>query len=65
MWMIDCFISKNPLKICQRLTIECIGSQIIITKETEYEVKKELLAFKMQSEILILIFILIIKLFLS
>ena len=30
MKMIDCLIQRNPLKICQMLTIKYIGSQIIV-----------------------------------
>ena len=38
MWMIDCLISRNPLKICQMLTIYYIRSQIIKNpKQTEHE----------------------------
>ena len=38
MWMIDCLISRNPLKFCQMLTIYYIRSWIIKNpKQTEHE----------------------------
>ena len=44
MWMIDCLILRNPLEICQIMSIGYIGLQMVINQKQRSNMKKKRLS---------------------